>query len=142
MKIELVTAVEAYNLGVTKSRLLDEGHGAFGEAENSYEDVIFIGNKVERLSDNDLVLLEGEYPNIKAIQIISAYQSSDKLLEIMLPKELIKRKKEKYKRFVELKKEIDSDDFYKPKATSLEGCPFNYCDSNPKCEGKCRYNKQ
>lgn len=18
-------------------------------------------------------------------------------------------------------------------------CPFNYCDSNPKCEGKCRY---
>lgn len=19
------------------------------------------------------------------------------------------------------------------------GCPFNYCDSNPKCEGKCRY---
>ena len=24
-------------------------------------------------------------------------------------------------------------------ATSLEGCPFNYCDSNPKCDGKCRY---
>lgn len=24
-------------------------------------------------------------------------------------------------------------------ATSLQGCPFNYCDSNPKCEGKCRY---
>lgn len=23
--------------------------------------------------------------------------------------------------------------------TSLEGCPFNYCDSNPKCTGKCRY---
>ena len=19
------------------------------------------------------------------------------------------------------------------------GCPFNYCDSNPKCEGKCHY---
>ena len=19
------------------------------------------------------------------------------------------------------------------------GCPFNYCDSNPKCKGKCRY---
>lgn len=19
------------------------------------------------------------------------------------------------------------------------GCPFKYCDSNPKCEGKCRY---
>ncbi len=19
------------------------------------------------------------------------------------------------------------------------GCPFHYCDSNPKCEGKCRY---
>ncbi len=22
---------------------------------------------------------------------------------------------------------------------SLDKCPFNYCDSNPKCEGKCRY---
>ena len=22
---------------------------------------------------------------------------------------------------------------------SLEGCPFVYCDSNPKCDGKCKY---
>ena len=22
---------------------------------------------------------------------------------------------------------------------SLDKCPFHYCDSNPKCEGKCRY---
>lgn len=22
---------------------------------------------------------------------------------------------------------------------SLEVCPFKYCDSNPKCTGKCRY---
>jgi hypothetical protein len=28
---------------------------------------------------------------------------------------------------------------YKAVATSLDSCPFNYCDSNPKCEGKCRY---
>ena len=21
-----------------------------------------------------------------------------------------------------------------------KGCPFQYCDSNPICEGKCRYN--
>lgn len=29
------------------------------------------------------------------------------------------------------------------KLKSLEGCVFHYCDSNPKCEGKCRYdNKQ
>jgi hypothetical protein len=27
-------------------------------------------------------------------------------------------------------------------STSLDGCPFNYCDNNPKCEGTCRYNKQ
>lgn len=24
---------------------------------------------------------------------------------------------------------------------SLEGCPFHYCDSNPKCDGKCIYAK-
>ena len=22
---------------------------------------------------------------------------------------------------------------------SLDGCPFHYCDRNPKCDGKCRY---
>lgn len=26
-----------------------------------------------------------------------------------------------------------------PSSTSLDGCPFHYCDSNPKCEEKCRY---
>ena len=25
-------------------------------------------------------------------------------------------------------------------STSLEGCPFHYCDSKPVCENKCRYN--
>lgn len=25
------------------------------------------------------------------------------------------------------------------KLKSLEGCVFKYCDSNPKCEGNCRY---
>lgn len=24
-------------------------------------------------------------------------------------------------------------------SNSLYGCPFHYCDKNPKCEGKCRY---
>jgi len=24
--------------------------------------------------------------------------------------------------------------------SSLEGCPFNYCDSKPKCENNCRHN--
>ena len=27
-----------------------------------------------------------------------------------------------------------------PGSTSLKNCPFNYCDKNPKCENKCRYN--
>jgi len=26
-----------------------------------------------------------------------------------------------------------------PASTSLDGCPFHYCDKNPKCEDKCRY---
>ena len=24
---------------------------------------------------------------------------------------------------------------------SLEGCPFRWCDSTPKCENKCRHNQ-
>lgn len=27
----------------------------------------------------------------------------------------------------------------KEKEQEKMGCPFKYCDSNPKCEGKCRY---
>lgn len=27
-----------------------------------------------------------------------------------------------------------------PESTSLKNCPFHYCDKNPKCENKCRYN--
>ena len=27
----------------------------------------------------------------------------------------------------------------KQKEHDNKGCPFKYCDSNPKCEGKCRY---
>lgn len=26
-----------------------------------------------------------------------------------------------------------------PASTSLDDCPFHYCDKKPKCEGKCRY---
>lgn len=28
---------------------------------------------------------------------------------------------------------------YKHPTSSLDGCPFHYCDRNPKCEIKCRY---
>ena len=27
-----------------------------------------------------------------------------------------------------------------PVSTSLDGCPFHYCDKAPACENKCRYN--
>jgi hypothetical protein len=139
MKVELVTAKEAKNLGLVHSRLLHEGHGAFGEPDNSYEYIVHLGKNIVVLSDNDLIIYKEESPNREVIQVINEWNCSNKLLEIVNPELLIKRKKDKYKMFVELKKEIDADDFYKPKATSLDGCPFNYCDSNPKCEGKCRY---
>ncbi len=47
-----------------------------------------------------------------------------------------------YKRddFDEAKAELEAAEKPKPVATSLEGCPFMYCDRNPHCEGKCRYN--
>ena len=115
MKIELVTAEEAEHMGLTNSRLLHEGHGAFGESDNSYEQVIHIGKKLKRLSDDDLVLFQGESPNREVLQIISEWECSDKILEIINPEALIKRKKEKYKRYIELKKEIEADDFYKSK---------------------------
>lgn len=38
---------------------------------------------------------------------------------------------------IELKSQVATG---MPASTSLEGCPFHYCDNNPKCEGTCRYN--
>lgn len=135
MKAELLTASEAERLGLTHSRLLSEGHGAFGEPDNSYEEVVYIGSETERLSESSVIItVDG-----KVIQVISEWTCSDKLLEILNPKVLEERKKKKYKKYLDLKKEIESDDFYKPTPTSLDGCPFNYCDSDPKCDGKCRY---
>lgn len=44
------------------------------------------------------------------------------------------------KRITELEMELKNFNGIEYPPTSLEKCPFNYCDSNPKCEGKCRYN--
>ena len=104
MKVELVSVDEARQIGLTTSRLLNRGHGAFGEPENTYERIAYVGEKVERLSDNDLILFSGESPNREVLQIISEYQCSDKLLEIFNPKILEKNKKERYKKYLELKK--------------------------------------
>lgn len=107
MKVELVTKNEAENLGLIKSRLLHEGYGCWGEPDNSYEDVIYIGNKVVRLSDGDLVLFQGESPNREVIQIISEWECSDKILELINPKGLKKRNEERKQKYIELKKEFE-----------------------------------
>ncbi len=41
------------------------------------------------------------------------------------------------KRLSELKHQVATG---LSESTSLEGCPFHYCDSNPVCENRCRYN--
>lgn len=112
MKIELVTFDEAKKLGLIHNILLHEGHGAFGEPDNTYEDIVYIGKKIETISHNDLILFDGKSPNREVLQIISEWNSSDKLLEVINPKALSKRKKEKYEKYLKLKMEIESDDFY------------------------------
>jgi hypothetical protein len=112
MKIEIVTVPEAKKLGLVHSRLSHTGHGAFGEPENSYEDVVYVGKKWVGISDNDLIIFQGESPNREVIQILSEWNCSDILLELMNVTALTRRKKEKYKRYIELKKEIESDIFF------------------------------
>ena len=112
MKIELITAEEAKRIGLTYSKLLHEGHGAFGEPDNSFEDVVYIGQKTERLSENDFVLFCENFQRREVIQIINEWNSSDKLLEVIKPEALIERKKKKYKEYLKLKKEIETDEFY------------------------------
>ena len=111
MKVELVTLDDAKNLGLVVSRLLHEGHGAFGEADNSYEYVVCVGHKTIRVSDDDFILFTGKTPNREVIQVINMWQCSDKFLEILNPKLLLKRKKEKFEQYLKLKKEIESYGF-------------------------------
>ena len=113
MKIELVTADEAIYIGLTISRLFKEGHGAFGEPDNSYENIVYVGKESICLSDNDLILFQGESPNREVIQVIKEWDCSDRLLEIINPTLLKNRKENKYKRYLNLKEEIETDDFYK-----------------------------
>lgn len=112
MKTELVTVNEAENLGLVHNRLLHRGHGAFGESDNSYERVCRIGKEEVRLSDDDLILFIGESPNREILQAISAWNCSDKLLEVFNPTALKKRKAGRLEQYLKLKKEIESDAFY------------------------------
>lgn len=115
MKVEIVTAQEAERLGLTHSILTERGHGAFGEPDNSYANVVYVGDKQTRLFDDSLVIFikyKSKFDNRKVIQVISEYNCSDKLLEILNPEALIERKNDKYDNYIELKREIESDDFY------------------------------
>jgi hypothetical protein len=109
MKTELITVDEARHIGLAKSRLLHEGHGAFGEPDNSYEYVVRLDGKAQRLSDDDLILIHGESPNREVIQIISKWCCSDKIHELLNPKALKERKKEKYEQYLKLKEEIENE---------------------------------
>jgi len=108
MKIEIVSVDEARQIGLTNSRLLHEGHGCWGESDNTYERVVYIGGKTQRLSDSDLILFTGKSPDREVLQIISKYQCSDKLLEIFNPKALEENKNDRYKKYLELKKEFET----------------------------------
>lgn len=111
MQVNLITTDEAKQLGIAHSILLNEGHGAFGEPDNSYEYIVFINNKTERLSSNntDLILYTGKSPNREVLQVIREYHCSDKLLEVMIPEALAQRKKDRQRKLDELIKEVEND---------------------------------
>lgn len=43
MITELLTIKEATSRGLTHGMLVQEGHGAFGESDNSYNEIVYIG---------------------------------------------------------------------------------------------------
>lgn len=112
MKVELMTVGEAKDLGLVQSRLSHEGHGAFGEPDNSYEYYVWVGKKIETLWNNDDIIIFKEKTR-EVLQILSQSDCSDRLLEVINFKALEGRKTDKYKRFLELSDEIKKDDFYK-----------------------------
>lgn len=125
IQIQLVTAKEAIKSGLTHSKLLREGHGAFGEPENSYEDIVYVGKKAISLSKDDLVLYRDREKDREVLEVLSEWDCSDKLLEIMNPELLARRKKSKYDRYLELKKEIESDPFYKQLKNDTNSRAYN-----------------
>ena len=56
MNIQIVTVQEGIKLGIVHSRLYKEGHGAFGEPDNSYEDYVVTDKKTQVVRDNDFIL--------------------------------------------------------------------------------------
>jgi hypothetical protein len=106
MEIKLVTAKEAAKLQITHDVLISEGHGAFGEPDNSYADAVFVGEKQVTLHGNEIVLYLEEQGRRTVLQVIRDYECSDKLLSIFAPELLEKRMQERYKRYWELQKEL------------------------------------
>lgn len=51
--------------------------------------------------------------NMKAIQVIRKHNCSNELLKITNPVTYHKRKKDKFEKYISLKNEIESDDYYK-----------------------------
>lgn len=113
MTVEIVTKQEAKKLGIIHNHFLERGHGAFGEPDNSHIDVVFINRKPQHVSEGSMIIFIGSGSNKKVIDVISDYQVSDKMLELLDKEAFDKRKHEKYENYLKLKAEIEADDYYK-----------------------------
>lgn len=88
------------------SRLLSEGHGAFGEPDNSYEEGFYVGNDFVRVFDSGALLLD---QSNKIVGYISDYSIPDNILKELDPKAYNKRVDGLRKRYLELKKFFEQD---------------------------------
>ena len=98
MKVELLSYKEAKQLGLLESRLISEGHGAFGEPENSYGSCVNIGDqKIDVYEDNFIIYqLKDDKPSKRsALQVIGGFSGiSDLMWELFNPKKLEERRKD------------------------------------------------
>jgi len=103
MEFKMVT-VDSQRRRLT-SRVLSEGHGAFGEPDNSYEDGFYVGSGFDmqfvRVFDSGALLLD---QNDKIVGYISEYSIPDNVLKMLDPKAYNKRVDAMHKKYLERKK--------------------------------------
>lgn len=120
MDAQILTFDEAERRGIILSRILHESHVAFGEPDNSYEDVVRVGKEIVQVGKDDLLLVVLADNHHKVVQVLSDWECSDELLRVIAPEVLDRRKFYEYLKLTKEIKSIKSDDFYKDLLKNLK----------------------
>jgi hypothetical protein len=124
MKVELLSYKEAKKLGLLESRLISEGHGAFGEPDNYYGSCVIIGDQQIDVHENNFIIFQlvNDKPTKRsALQVVGGFSGiSDLMWQLFNPEKLDQKRKDTNKKYIDLRNQVkkNADLWWKNKTDS------------------------